>query len=44
MDRTSTYFPLEQRRSCVEIDLAAFERNVDALAAMLPQEARLVGR
>lgn len=42
MDKTSTFFPLEQRPTWVEIDLAAFERNLDSLAAMLPHGARLV--
>lgn len=42
MDRTSTYFPLEQRPTWAEIDLSAFARNLEALAAMLPHGARLV--
>lgn len=42
MDRTSTFFPLEQRSTWAEIDLAAFERNVDAIATMLPQGAKLI--
>lgn len=42
MDRISTFFPLEQRPTWAEIDLAAFERNVDAIAAMLPREAKLI--
>ena len=42
MDRTSTFFPLEQRPTWVEIDLAAFERNLDVLEAMLPRGAKLV--